>query len=146
MDQENNGQGKACLNKNCWLVETLGYAPADRCTVCQLRLRKCPFSLFLSTGMSIILVSFAVSYILDKDIPEALMISVFASFLLYGYLFNKSTEDIIESNCSLTKTKNDLEERAQELEHFYRLTVGRELRMSELKKDIEKLRKELKKD
>jgi hypothetical protein len=75
-----------------------------------------------------------------------LIISAIISFLAYGYLFNKSTKDIIETNCSLRKTKEDLEARAAELEHFYRLTVGRELRMSELKKDIEKLKQQVKKD
>lgn len=38
-----------------------------------------------------------------------------------------------------------LQERIEELERFHELTVGRELKMKELKKEIEKLKKELKK-
>ena len=40
------------------------------------------------------------------------------------------------------KTKA-LRERIEELEKFHRLTVGRELRMAELKEEIEELKKEL---
>ncbi|MFA5746958.1 MAG: hypothetical protein WC926_02685 [Candidatus Paceibacterota bacterium] len=145
MSSEVPEQENICLNKDCWLVGTLGYSPADRCLICKLRFRECPFSQFLLTGSSIILASFVVSYILEKDVPQTLIISAFISFLVYGYLFNRSTKDIIESNCSLTKAKKDLEERAVELERFYRLTVGREVRMSELKKDIERLKAEVKK-
>ena len=39
----------------------------------------------------------------------------------------------------------EIQERVEELERFQRLTVGRELKMVELKKEIEKLEKELKK-
>ncbi|MCD6232918.1 HAMP domain-containing protein [bacterium] len=42
------------------------------------------------------------------------------------------------------KTK-DLKERLEELERFHKLTVGRELRMIELKQEIKKLKKELEK-
>jgi len=39
----------------------------------------------------------------------------------------------------------ELQEKVEELEKFHRLTVGRELKMVELKKEIEKLQKELQK-
>jgi PAS domain S-box-containing protein len=43
----------------------------------------------------------------------------------------------------LKKNKEELQQRVKELEEFYDLAVGRELRMIEIKKQNEKLRKEL---
>jgi len=39
----------------------------------------------------------------------------------------------------------ELQKKVEELEKFHRLTVGRELKMIELKKEIERLKEELKK-
>ncbi len=44
---------------------------------------------------------------------------------------------------ALHKSREELKERVEELEEFYQLAVGRELRMIELKEEIEKLREEL---
>ena len=43
------------------------------------------------------------------------------------------------------KRTKELRERVEELERFHRLTVGREVRMVELKKEIEGLKKEIEK-
>jgi PAS domain S-box-containing protein len=40
--------------------------------------------------------------------------------------------------------ENELKERVEELEEFYKIAVGREIRMKELKEEIERLRNELK--
>lgn len=48
----------------------------------------------------------------------------------------KRTEELEEG-------KNILEKRVDELERFHKLTVGRELKMSELKKEIQKLKEEI---
>lgn len=45
----------------------------------------------------------------------------------------------------LHKSREELKERVKELEEFYQLAVGRELRMIELKEEIEKLNEDLKK-
>jgi methyl-accepting chemotaxis protein len=70
--------------------------------------------------------------------------------------FNKMTEKLKNLISELEEAKGSLEikvkertkqlqERVEELEKFHRVTVGRELKMIELKKEIEKLKEELKK-
>jgi PAS domain S-box-containing protein len=44
---------------------------------------------------------------------------------------------------ALHHSREELKERVQELEEFYQLAVGRELRMIELKEEVERLREEL---
>lgn len=46
---------------------------------------------------------------------------------------------------ALKKSEKELKKRIKELEEFYDIAVGRELRMKELKEEIESLKKELKK-
>ena len=54
-------------------------------------------------------------------------------------------EEIAESLDEKVKERTkELQERVKELEGFHRLTVGRELKMIELKKEIKKLKEELK--
>ena len=45
----------------------------------------------------------------------------------------------------IAERTKELRERIEELEKFHRLTVGRELKMVELKEEIKKLKKELEK-
>jgi len=70
--------------------------------------------------------------------------------------FNKMTEKLKELMGKLGEAKESLEikvkertrelqERVDELERFHRATVGRELKMMELKEEIERLKKELEK-
>ena len=44
---------------------------------------------------------------------------------------------------ALKKNEKELKKRIQELEEFYNIAIGRELRMIELKQEAEKLREEL---
>lgn len=58
-----------------------------------------------------------------------------------------SLEDRVkEKTKELQKSKEELQKRVDELERFQSLTIGRELKMTTLKKEIEKLKKELEKD
>ena len=67
--------------------------------------------------------------------------------------FNKMTEKLKESRRGLEEAKagleikvkertKELQKRVDELERFHRVTVGREMKMIELKKEIERLKKE----
>lgn len=53
--------------------------------------------------------------------------------------------DIEKTEASLKKSKAELNKRIKELEDFYNLAVGRELRMIELKKEVAALKEELQK-
>jgi len=56
----------------------------------------------------------------------------------------KELEDLTQSLEEKVKERTqELQERVNQLERFHKLTVGRELRMRELKKEIEKLKGEL---
>ncbi|MCD6177836.1 hypothetical protein J7K03_01055 [bacterium] len=57
---------------------------------------------------------------------------------------NRSAEEIFRARERERKTKKELEEKVEELNKWFKLTVGRELKMIELKKEIERLKKEKK--
>ena len=57
----------------------------------------------------------------------------------------KELGELAESlNEQVKERTKDLQERINELERFHRLTVGRELKMTELKKEIKRLKEKLK--
>ncbi|MFA5228192.1 MAG: hypothetical protein WC446_00250 [Candidatus Paceibacterota bacterium] len=51
---------------------------------------------------------------------------------------NRASEQIYSSKKELEKSKEDMAKRVEELEKFFKLTVNRELRMIELKKQLKK--------
>lgn len=55
------------------------------------------------------------------------------------------TENLRKSNTALEQSKKVAEDRAQELKKWYELTIGRELRMAELKEQIKKMEEKTKK-
>lgn len=59
--------------------------------------------------------------------------------------FNKMTIQLKETEQEVDKKTNELKERIEELENFYELTVGRELKLLKLKEKIEKIEKDKKK-
>ncbi|MCX6764324.1 MAG: hypothetical protein NTU58_01310 [Candidatus Nealsonbacteria bacterium] len=55
---------------------------------------------------------------------------------------NKSAQDIYTARDKERKAKKELQEKLDELDKWYRFSVGRELKMVELKKEISKLKEE----
>ena len=53
---------------------------------------------------------------------------------------NKSAQDIYTAREKEKKAKKELQEKLEELDKWYRFSVGRELKMVELKKEISKLK------
>ena len=93
------------LNKNCWLVRNLKYAPYKRCQYCDLKFRKCMFMEYQVVSFALILLSFSLFLFVEKRLSLLAIITVFSFVIVYGYFFNKSTEKIIRSNFSLKKAK-----------------------------------------
>jgi PAS domain S-box-containing protein len=86
---------------------------------------------------------------LTKD-GRLIPFEVLANYIeLYGEQYSCSfTRDITErkkAEESLKSSEQELIKRVKELEEFYGMAVGRELRMKQLKNEIEKLTKELEK-
>jgi predicted nucleic acid-binding Zn-ribbon protein len=52
-------------------------------------------------------------------------------------------QGIFRDMTEIKKAEKELKNRVEELERFYKLTVGRELKMIELKKEINELSKKL---
>lgn len=59
--------------------------------------------------------------------------------------FNEMVRDLSEYQSALKEKTEELQNRIDELEKFRRITIGRELRMRELKEEIAKLKRELEK-
>lgn len=76
-----------------------------------------------------------------KEIPVLLSVGLRTDEMgnVIGYFF--AFLDITERK----KTEQELKRKIEELEKFQKLTIGRELKMIELKKEIEKLKEELEK-
>ena len=93
-----------------------------------------------------------------KDLwSRVLGLSVFGLFCLIGYLLTRSmhkeinakesleqkvnerTLELKQSNDKLVKAFDELKEKQQELEKWYKLTIGREVRMAELKDKIKEM-------
>lgn len=166
------------LNLNCWLVRTMNAAPSKHCRYCAMRITQCPFFRFLILSIILLAVSLFGFFMIEGKILKSFIFFLLLFILSYGYLYNKSTQELITGNFFLKKAKEDLEisevmlkirvkartkqleelsdslegqvrektkelqDRLDELERFHKLTVGRELKMIGMKREMEKLKKE----
>jgi signal transduction histidine kinase len=105
-----------CLNKNCWLVKSLDYAPYKRCQYCDLKFKNCMFLQYQIISVVLIVFFLVLSFLISGRIPELVIISVFTLAIVYGYFFNKSTDKIIKANFSERRAKESLEELNKNLE------------------------------
>jgi len=71
--------------------------------------------------------------------------SVDSEILDVSVSLNSAAKEVYNSKMSAEKAAVDLQERIEELQRFYDLTIGRELRMAELKKQIKSLEGEIEK-
>jgi len=112
-------------------------------------------------GLVLLILPFVIKTTLSMKI---LMVGVFLVYCFVGYLLIKSTlrevrqkeileERVKERTKELEAAKDiaegrakEIEKRKEDLEKFYKLTVGRELRMIELKKQIKELEEKAKND
>jgi len=134
---------------------------------------------FLIMSIILFFVSLFGIFLIEGRIFKSFIFFFLLFILSYGYLYNKTTKELIAGKFFLKRTKEDLEksevmlkirvnartkqlqelsdslegqvnektkelqDRLDELERFHKLTVGRELKMIEMKREMEKLEEEL---
>jgi len=104
------------VNKNCWLARTINYPPSKRCQYCESKFQHCLFSRYLLISLVLVASLLSVSMLVEGGISRLLIISIFALVIVYGYFFDKSTEDIVEANFAQRKAKEALEELTENLQ------------------------------
>jgi len=104
------------INKNCWLVKALNYSPYKRCQYCELKFRDCLFLHYQIVSLILIIFFLALSFLIEGRISELVIISVFTLVIVYGYFFNKSTDNLIQANFVQRKTNEALEELKENLQ------------------------------
>jgi len=109
------------LNKNCWLVKSMGSSPYSRCQYCDLRFPKCIFLHYQLISIGLIVLFLALFFILEGKVSTLVVICVFTFVIVYGFVLNKSTDRIIKANfeqrkacCALEELTAKLEERVKE--------------------------------
>jgi len=122
------------VNENCWLVKTLNYSPYKRCQYCGLGFRDCTFLHYQIISLILIIFFPTLSFLIEGNISELVIISTFTFVIVYGYFFNKNTDKIIQANFVERKAKEALEELAKGLESQV------EQRTKELQKAYEDLK------
>ncbi|TSC95858.1 MAG: Signal transduction histidine kinase [Parcubacteria group bacterium Athens1014_10] len=98
------------LNKNCWIVKNLNYAPYKRCQYCEFKFHQCLFLQYQVVSLLLLVLSFSFFLLFEKRLSLLAVIVVFVLIIVYGYFFNSSTEKIIKSNFSLKKAKDALKD------------------------------------
>ncbi len=161
------------VNQNCWVAKSIGTPPWQRCRYCQLRFKNCPMCKFLLLTVSLGAVSLLFAFVANRNIfweaSESLILALVFMSVAFGYLFNKNTLDLLRRERSAQKvlevrvqarTKElqelaerreevieertkELKQRIKDLEKFRKLVVGRDLKMKELKQELEKTKGEL---
>jgi signal transduction histidine kinase len=108
--------GSSYRNKNCWLVNNLGYAPYKRCQYCEFKFRHCLFLQYQVISIILLALSFSLFLVFEKRLSTLAVVVVFGLIIVYGYFFNSSTEKIIKSNFTLKKTRDALKDLTDNLE------------------------------
>jgi len=108
--------GNCYLNKNCWLVKNLNYAPYKRCQYCEFKFRHCLFLQYQIISLILIVLFLSLFFLVEKKLSLLTVITIFTLIIVYGYFFNSSTEKIIKANFSLKKARNELKELTDNLE------------------------------
>ena len=104
------------LNKNCWLVKNLNYAPYKRCQYCELKFRSCLFLHYQIISLVLIFFFLVLSFLIEGRISELVIITVFTLAIIYGYFFNKSTNKIIQANFAESRANEALKELTDNLQ------------------------------
>lgn len=136
------------LNRNCWMVNNTNRSPYGRCRYCNSRFNNCLFLQYQIMSLVSVSVLLLVSFLLDGKVFTSVVISMVVLVAANGYFFNKSTDNLIKAYFTERKAREAsekltkiLQSQEQDLARFYRLSVGRDLRMAELKQKIREMEK-----
>ncbi|MFA5248925.1 MAG: hypothetical protein WC397_00125 [Candidatus Paceibacterota bacterium] len=91
-------------------------------------------------------------FLMPTNTHRVLAVIVFLAFCLIGYLLVRANlkevknselleNKVKERTAELSKAYEELKIRQEEIERWYSLTIGRELRMAELKQKIKEIEK-----
>ncbi len=104
------------VNRKCWLANSAGRPPSKRCQYCASKFSDCLFFRYLAVSLILVVLVLVGSFIMEGVISKAVVLSIFLLVIVYGYFFNKSTEDIIIANFRQKKATDDLEVLANNLQ------------------------------
>lgn len=130
------------LNKNCWLVKTLNYSSYKRCLSCESKFRNCLFLHYQIISLLLIFFLLGLSFLIEGKISKLIIISVFTLVIVYGYLFNQSTDKIIQANFTQKKTSEALEELNEELENRIKQRTENLRKANKQLKNLDKVKSE----
>ncbi len=108
--------GSSYINPNCWLAKAINAPPVKRCWYCETTFQKCPAFRYLIVTLILIPLSLSFIFLTEGRISRTVILSLFIFIISYGYLFNKSTEELVITNFSLKKIKRTLEKSKSNLE------------------------------
>lgn len=86
----------------------------------------------------------AVQFITEGDLERRVRVTSKDEIGILARAFNTMTKSLRAKNQEIRKSRDKMKEKVEQLEKFQRLTVGRELKMIELKKEVKGLKKKSK--
>jgi len=104
------------INKNCWLARNLNYPPTKHCQYCELKFSNCVFFWYMIISLVLVFIIIGFSLLTEGVISKSLVVAIFTLVIVYGYFFDKSTENIVEANFAQRKAKEALEELTENLQ------------------------------
>jgi signal transduction histidine kinase len=125
--------GDSYVNHQCWLADTLGYSPVNRCRYCDIKFRECLFFQHLIVSLVLVVFLLGLSYLVEGGITRTFIVSIIVLIVVYSYFFSRSTEKIIKVNFAEKKAREALDSLNQELEKRV------EVRTRELEKAYQEL-------
>ena len=122
------------VNQNCWLARNTGYPPSKRCQYCVLGFNQCLFSRYLLVSAVLVSLLLGVAYFVDGTVSKTLIVSIFVLVIVYGYFFNKSTENIVEANFSEKKAKEAFKDLSS---HLKQIVIEKTKSLTSTNKELE---------
>lgn len=93
--------------------------------------------------ISMAIVLFVLPFFMPTATLKIAAIIIFSLYSIVGYLLIKSTKKEVKAKegleCVVKERTKELADRNEELEKWYKLTIGREVRMAELKEKIKEM-------